>query len=132
MLSVLQAAGSVEATSDGKLRLVRHAFIPGDDPLDKLHILGTDVGELIATIDHNLSADPDALFFQRKVSNTRLDPAHTAEFRSLSAKKAQALLELLDAWLSRHEIDADDSGETGQYVSLGIYYSEDTDYREDQ
>ena len=132
MLTVLQAAGTVEAVADGKLRLVRHVFIPGNDPSDKLHILGTDVAELITTIDHNLSADPDALFFQRKVSNTRLDPADTAEFRALSAKKAQALLEELDAWLSRHEIDPDTPEQAGQYVSLGIYYSEGTDSQEEE
>jgi hypothetical protein len=132
MLTVLQAAGSVETTADGKLRLVRHVFIPGNDPSEKLHILGADVAELIATIDHNLTADADALFFQRKVSNTRLDPADSAEFRALSAARAQALLEELDAWLSRHEIDPDDPEQAAQYVSLGIYYSEGTDSQEEQ
>jgi hypothetical protein len=125
MLKVLKAAGSVVDTDTGRVRLVSHAFIPSSDPIDKLHILGTDVAELVATIDHNLTAEPGLLFFQRKVSNSAVRADAVPAFRSLSAEKAQALLEELDAWLSRHEVPhiTDDESD-GQYVSLGIYYSE--------
>ncbi len=131
MLTVLKKAGSVIETDRG-IELVNHAFVPGDDAVDKLHILGTDVAELLATIDHNLTHEPDELFFQRKVSNTCVDPAAVPAFRKLSAKKAQALLEVLDAWLSEHEQvqQATDSSDESQYVSLGIYYSEHTHSRE--
>jgi Family of unknown function (DUF6502) len=64
MLSMLEEAGSVRLMGD-KVRLVRHAFVPGADPLVKIQVLGTDVAELIATIDHNLAAGPDKLLFQR-------------------------------------------------------------------
>lgn len=131
MLSVLQAASCVEVDSDENLRLVRHVFIPGNDATDKLYILGTDVGELISTIDHNLKSPPDSLLFQRKVSNTRLNPADVAGFRALSAQRAQAILEELDAWLSAHEVGPDETGQAAQYVSLGIYYSEGTDSQEE-
>lgn len=126
MLSVLKAAGSVIETDQGVIKLVKHAYIPGNDRIDKIHILGTDVGELVSTIDHNLTATSEDLFFQRKVSNPAIGPEAIPEFRKLSAEKAQALLEELDAWLSTHEIDSSvtDTGEEGSYVSLGIYYSE--------
>ena len=125
MLKVLKAAGSVVETDTGQLRLVSRAFIPSSDPIDKLHILGTDVAELVATIDHNLTAEPGMLFFQRKVSNSTVRVDAVPEFRRLSAEKAQALLEELDAWLSRHEVSrTTDDKSNGQYVSLGIYYSE--------
>lgn len=125
MLSVLKKAGSV-IENDRGIQLVNHAFVPGDDAIDKLHILGTDVAELLATIDHNLTHPPDRLFYQRKVSNTNIDPAAIPAFRKLSAKKAQTLLESLDAWLAEHEINDSPNTETGQgqYASLGIYYSE--------
>lgn len=125
MLAVLKKAGSVIETDRG-IELVNHAFVPGDDPVDKLHILGTDVAELIATIDHNLTSTPDHLFYQRKVSNTNVDPEALAAFRKLSATKAQALLEALDAWLVEHEAteSTDKDARQGRYVSLGIYYSE--------
>lgn len=125
MLTVLESANCVEETSNGKLRLVRHAFIPSDDAIDKLHILGTDVAELIATIDHNLTFPPDDLYFQRKVSNARLHPEAVAEFRHLASQRAQTLLEELDAWLSAHEVREEDTEQEAQSVSLGIYYSQD-------
>ncbi len=128
MLSVLAAASSVEKTNE-RVRLLEHAFVPGKDPVEKLHILGSDVGELIATIDHNLTAGHDELRFQRKVFNHRVDPQAVAEFRALSAEKAQALLEELDAWLSKHETPSDAEG---RYVSLGIYFYEDESDSEKQ
>jgi hypothetical protein len=123
MLAVLTAAGSVERTGDS-LRLVQHAYVPGNDPADKLNILGIDTAELIATIDHNLVSDPEQLRYQRKVSNPRVRADALPEFQAFSAAKAQALLEELDAWLSAHELDGEEEAETGRYVSLGIYYYE--------
>lgn len=125
MLTVLESANCVEETSSGKLRLVQHAFIPGNDATDKLQILGSDVAELIATIDHNLSSPPDDLYFQRKVSNTRIHPDAVVHFRRLASERAQALLEELDAWLSDHELSEEDTEHEAQHVSLGIFYAQD-------
>lgn len=124
MLAVLEAADSVEKTTQG-VRLVRRAYLPGKDPAEKLAILGTDTAELIATIDHNLVAAADERRFQRKVSNQRVRTEALAAFRALSAEKSQALLEQLDAWLAEHEITDGAQGDTGgRYVSLGIYFYE--------
>ena len=121
MLRVLADAATVAHEGD-RVRLLEHAFVPGSDPVEKLHILGSDVGELIDTIDHNLTAVDHDLRYQRKVFNHRVDPDAVAAFRDLSAHKAQALLEELDAWLARHEAKTDAEG---RYVSLGIYFYED-------
>jgi hypothetical protein len=122
MLAVLSTASSVARDGDS-VRLVRHAYVPGNDPADKLHILGTDTAELIATIDHNLVSEKDRLRFQRKVSNHRVREDALPEFQALAANRGQALLEELDAWLTRHEVAGDAAdGERAHYVSLGIYY----------
>ncbi len=123
MRRVLVEAGSVAETPAG-LRLVRHAYVPADDPREMIRILGTDAGELIGTIDHNLTAPPDGRLFQRKVSNAALSTEALPAFRRLSAERAQALLEELDAWLVRHEVPADAEPDAGRYVALGIYYTE--------
>ena len=131
MLAVLSAAATVVREED-RVRLIQHAYLPGNDPADKLHILGTDSAELIATIDHNLVSQPDALRFQRKVSNHRVRAEALPEFRALSSRKAQALLEEFDAWLAKHEIAASDQDDDqGHYVSLGIYYYENSEHEED-
>ncbi len=131
MLAVLSAACTVVRDGD-KVRLVRHAYVPGKDPADKLHILGADSAELIATIDHNLVSTPEALRFQRKVSNHRLRRDAVPEFQALSADRAQALLEEFDTWLAKHEVPAgEQDDDQGRYVSLGIYYYENSKHEED-
>lgn len=124
MYQVLEAAGSVEQLDDGRVRLVRHAFIPSGDATGMLNILGTDVAELVGTIDHNLTCDKPQRLFQRKVSNHNLDPGAVAEFRELSRHKSQHLLEELDTWLSEHELDRAGDRQDGTYVSVGIYYAD--------
>ncbi len=124
MLLTLSGAGSVVREGD-RVRLVARAYIPSSDPVDKIHILGSDTGELIATIDHNLTAEENRLRFQRKVSNRRIDAAAVPRFRRLAAQKSQALLETLDQWLARHECQDEDPAHEASYVSLGIYYYED-------
>lgn len=128
MLSILVDANSVRVNHDEQtVELVAHAYIPGDDPIEKLQILGVDTAELISTIDHNLASAPGALRFQRKVSEHQLDVDALPAFRVLSAEKAQALLEELDHWLSEHRDESDRHGRS-RYVSMGIYFYEKDDH----
>jgi hypothetical protein len=130
MLAVLEAASSISRNGD-RIRLIKKAYVPGNDPVDKLDILGTDTAELIATIDHNLTHRSDDLRYQRKVSNHQVDPRCVNEFIEISSEKSQALLEELDAWLSQHEVSGgEQSPEKGRYLSLGIYFYEQSHDRE--
>jgi hypothetical protein len=122
MLSMLEESGSVRVTGDS-VKLVRQAFVPGSDPVDKIQVLGTDVAELITTIDHNLTAKGDELQFQRKVAYDDIDPAALPRLKKLTFARAQALLEQLDKQYASSEL-GEDSGKRGKYISLGIYYYE--------
>jgi hypothetical protein len=102
---------------------VRHAYVPGGDAIEKIRILGSDVYELISTIDHNLTAEVENLRFQRKVSYDNIDAGAVEKLKKMSFTKAQALLEQLDKQYSGHVVEADDARE-GKYISLGIYYYE--------
>lgn len=127
MLESLVLTGAVERLG-GYVRLKSKAYIPGSDPVDKIDILGSDVGELIATIDHNLVAKSDQLRYQRKVSSHLVRPEAVSVFKQLAAQKSQVLLEELDSWLSMYEVeDGGAGGQVGQYVSVGIYYSQGAD-----
>ena len=121
MLSMLVDAGSVQQVN-GNVRLIRHAYVAASDPVEKLEILGSDVFELISTIDHNMTADPDDLQFQRKVSYDNIDPDALPKLRKMSARKAQALLEQLNRQYADHELE--NSSNQGKTISLGIYYYE--------
>ena len=132
MLSVLISASAIEKTGD-RVRLIQRAYVPGSDPADKLSILGIDTAELISTIDHNLVSGEHELRFQRKVSNHRVQATAVPEFQTLSARKAQQLLEQFDAWLSEHEVeDEEQNSDQAHYVSLGIYYYENKKHGEKQ
>ena len=121
MLSMLADGGSVKQVN-GSVRLIRHAYVAGSDPVEKLDILGSDVFELISTIDHNMTADPGDLQFQRKVSYDNIDPDALNKLRKMSARKAQALLEQLNKQYADNELQ--DGGGQGKTISLGIYYYE--------
>jgi hypothetical protein len=133
VLDELVSAGTVERVEEDSVKLLNRSYVPGDDENMKLHILGTDVGHLASTIDHNLKADPSGRFFQRKVSYDNLPKEVLPVFHELAAKAAQKLLEDLDRWLADHDRDTHpDVDGTGRYGSgLGVYYFEEPVNEED-
>jgi len=128
VLDELLRVGVVEMLDDKHIRLKTRAYVPESGDADKLNILGTDVADLVSTIDHNLqhgAADP---FFQRKVMYDNVPVEALQEFRLLSGSQAQALLEQLDKWLSQHDRDTHPGTQgTGQVrTGIGIYYFEES------
>jgi hypothetical protein len=125
-LDELIRIGAVEHLEDDKIRLLAESYIPKNSDADKIHILGTDVSHLIATIDHNLQNNPIGPFFQRKVSYDNLPDEVLPHFRKHSSRKAQAFLESLDRWLAQHDRDVTPTVEgTGRnQAGIGIYYFE--------
>lgn len=121
MLDLLLKAECVKV-EDNKVHLIKLAYVPGKDSVEIIRILGTDTSELLNTIDHNLIDEAGNKRFQRKVSSALLNKNATEEFKKLSYKKSQALLEELDAWLTQNEVEPEDKN--AQYVSLGIHFYE--------
>lgn len=127
ILDELIRVGAVEQLEDGRVCLLTRAYIPEDSDTDKLHILGTDVGHLISTIGHNLKPDPIGPLCQLKVAYDNLPDEVLPEFRKLSAKRAQALLESLDRWLAKRDRDVTPrvKGSGRNQAGLGVYYFEE-------
>jgi hypothetical protein len=125
MQKVLLASANIKFTDDGKVRLMSHAYLPSNDPVEKLAILGIDTSQLIETIDHNLSATEDALRFQRKASNARVALESIPQVKQYLNRKGQAFLEEIDLYLSQHETDDDSTVE----LSVGVFYHE-SDYQD--
>jgi hypothetical protein len=105
VLDELINTGAVALQEDGTVKIMHRAYLPSTDKQAKLDILGTDVADLIATIDHNL--DPKNLqpFFQRKVSYDNIPVEFLNQFEAISTEEAQKLLEQLDAWLAARDRD---------------------------
>lgn len=109
VLDELFRVGTVERLSNGHIALLSRVYIPRASEVGKLAILGADVSYLINTIDHNLQISRDGVGaprFQRKVMYDNLPVEAMDEFRAISVRQSQELIELLDAWLARHDRDA--------------------------
>jgi hypothetical protein len=127
VLDELMRVGVVERLSDGRIRLLNRAYIPHTAEVEKLGILGTDVRDLICTIDHNLKSDPSSSLFQRKVSYDNLPEEVLPELRTLTVKRGKFLLEEVDQWLSKFDRDVNPavSGKEKKRAGIGIYYFEE-------
>lgn len=132
VLDELERTGAVEKTSKGKVKLKTRSYVPHADEEMKLHILGTDVGQLIATIGYNLEANSTDGLLQRKVYYDNLPREALAPFRKLSKEQAQKLLEKLDNYLSQYDRDINpDVQGTGRHTAgIGIYYFEESKHDE--
>jgi len=126
MFDLLQKSGCVERI-DGKVCLISHAYVPGNDSTDVIDILGSDTHELMNSIIYNMSCDKSHRYFQRKVSNRQLASIHVEAFHKYASRRSQALLEDLDSWLCEHQSQA---SEDSHYVSLGIYFYQDKTLKE--
>jgi len=127
VLDELVRVGVVERVGKDQVKLVARAYVPSHSSPDKLRMLGTDVSDLIATIDHNITDGQTDPMFQRKVMYDNIPVAAVQEFRTLSAVKSQALIEAFDQWLAQHDRDTnpDITGEGRMRTGIGIYYFEE-------
>jgi hypothetical protein len=128
VLDELQRVGAVQMQVDGRVALRQRAFAPHESMVQKLGILGTDVGELIETITHNIEHGATDARYQRKVMHVGIPVAALPAFREMSARQSQALLEGLDTWLTEHDIEhlppsGLDARDTSR-VGVGIHYFE--------
>ncbi len=126
VLDELLSVGAVQMGDDGRVRLVQRAYVPRGGEIEKLGILGSDVADLVETIDHNLQHGATDARFQRKVMYRAMPASARPAFRELSARQAQQLLERLDAWLAEHDVGnpPDQPDAPRVRLGLGIYYFE--------
>ncbi len=120
ILDELIRVGAVERTHDDRVRLLRRAYVPVHDTAQKLYLLGTDVRDLVTTIDHNLQDTGSAPRFQRKVVYDNIPEEFAPAFRKLAAERAQDLIEELDAWLAQRDRDRSPGVGGSGRVRLGL------------
>ena len=137
VLDELIRVGAAGEREDGLLYLIERAYIPSADEGQKLDMLGTDVADLVASIEHNLDPESEAPFFQRKVSYDRLPVAYLPLLRERLSKHGQSFLEELNADMAAHDLDTrpDEASEDGSEQAramIGIYYYEESRNDDDE
>lgn len=123
MLNALLDSENIQIIDNGNIQLINTNYLPTTDSEKKINILGIDTAEFINTIDHNINVPhPEDAWFQRKASNTQVAIKSLPKIKQRLNKKAQQLLEDIDADFSENEIsDEQDSCS----VSIGIYFHQD-------
>ena len=134
LLDELLRIRAVEPLADGRVRLLTRHYVPAAGEVEKLAILGTDVADLIATIDWNLSCPPAEAYFQRKVHYDNLPSEVLPELHLLTRERAQAFLEQLDLWMAARDRDVNPTvqGTGRKRAMVGLYYFEEDFGGEDQ
>ena len=131
-LDELLRMGAVTRLRNDRLKLVAQSYVPADLEVDKFGILGADVADLVAAIDHNLTCTRKDAFLQRKVAYDNLPQEALEKVRSAIVSGAEQLLVRTDASFSKHDRDLHPTvqGTGRKRVVLGIWYYEH-DHAED-
>lgn len=122
VLDELMRVGLAERQEDGRIRLVARAYIPQAGTAEKLSILGSEACDLLDTIDHNIHAEGEEPYFQRKVCYYRFPARYLPELRKLTRRRSQELLEELNRWMAEH--DEAGADEDARRTGVSIYYFE--------
>ena len=125
VLDEMLRSGVVEYDNN-RIKLLTKGYIMRKGEADKLHILGEDTGEFIATVRHNLECDPSEVFLQRKVLYDNIPEEAIPELRKLLSEKGATFIESLDKIISRYDRDLNPSveGKGRKKAGLGIFYFE--------
>jgi len=124
VLDELARVGAVTRLRDGRIKLVARAYVPAVASEESIAILGSDVSDLIATIDHNLSSPASAGLFQRRVAYDNLPAEAVDEIHGRVRRAGQALLERIDQLMARRDRDANPKahGTGRKRAMVGVYF----------
>lgn len=132
MLDELIRVGAVEKIDNDHVKLVSRSYIPATGDKEKIHMLGTDVADLVETISHNIQLDnknaDQTPRFQRKVMYDNLSEEAVQQFKLISSQRSQQVIEEFDRWLAKHDRDLNPgiNGHGKLRAGVGIYYFEET------
>lgn len=121
----LTRVGAITLTDDGLIHLNTRAYASNTSEVDKITILGSDVADLICTIDHNLEL-PDQSYLQRKVSYNYIPAEKLPEIKKKMESISQKSLESMDKLLAANAVGKKAAKNNNTYVrtGVGIYYFE--------
>lgn len=128
MADELQRVGAVALLKNGNLKLLTRAYVPSEASPQALAMFGSDVADLIDTIDYNLDPSTADTRFQLKTSYDNLSDKDADAFCQWADPQSMALIRRFDNWLAEHDRDSHSPSEkqnidsTGRNrIGVGIY-----------
>jgi hypothetical protein len=118
MLSELERVGAIRLISGERVRAVRRTPVTGGANIESVLTTGETAGDLLNTLEHNLTSPADEQLPVRAligVADSRALPL----FRTQLAKRADGLLEVLDLFIRSHPPEARPPGAANPGIELG-------------
>ena len=128
LLKEMIRVGVVEEVDKSQVKVLKREFIPAQSDPDALLRAGSVLHDMGATLCHNLydgGTPKKPLRFERRASNRNLDPEQLKAFREFVAQEGQAFLEVIDDWLSDHELSDDENNRLSIRAGVGTYAFEE-------
>jgi hypothetical protein len=127
ILKEMKHVGLIQDTSDGRLRVLSRTYLRSPVDPDIMRQAGVTLHDHGETIAHNVDAQRSGPpLFDRMVSNPAIPDSARPAFRAFVEQQGQQFLEMLDAWLSQHEIPQPPAaGETTHRVGVGMFLFEE-------
>jgi hypothetical protein len=127
----LLAAGAMEELPDGKLRVLKRHFIPGD--LGEELVVGFRhiVAPVLDGLSHNLCMPKSEAFIQRVSYSENLPRDTIPRFKRLAHERAAEFVQSIDEWLSSNERALVDSEAGEARVGVGVFYFEQPSAQKD-
>ena len=117
---LLQLEVVEKASRNGYRVLARDYLREAADP-DIVRQLGVALHDHAVTLTHNVNTDrTEPARFEGMASTPRLARRYARSFEQFAARRGQAFLEEIDAWLVRHEVKAPDEAEADRGVRMGM------------
>jgi hypothetical protein len=123
----LLAAGIIREDPQGRLRLMRTAYVPVRGEEEKAEILGRAAAEFLRVVTHNSSAPPGESFLQRSASYDNIGAFSLMMLRDALRREGLRALGRANALLARSDRDRTPSAPGGRRtrVSFGVYMLEE-------
>ncbi len=127
ILKEMKSVKLIEETCEGRLRVLSRTYLRSPVDPDIIRQAGVTLHDHGQTVAHNVNGSRcEPARFDRMVSNANVPGSLVPAFSRLVEERGQAFLELLDDWLSEHELPAEhNSSDSPHRMGVGMFLFEE-------
>lgn len=126
LLKELETVGSVELDDDGLVYAKRRYHMPVPTDAGHIQIFCSNLNDHARTLCNNLYGTQAEKRLEGVAVNHAIDPDALDDFRKFMDEAGQRYLEEIDAWLSNHSVEENNTDKPLLRLGLGVYAIEET------